>query len=61
MIIIELKKEKDEIVKAAVVVGDAWPPNKAMPTGTECPFVKPDLLFSSVVILSYQFPYFKTT
>ena len=45
-IIIELKKEKVEVIRAAVVVGGACPPNKAVLTSTDGPLVKPDFLFN---------------
>ena len=48
-IIIELKKEK-EVIRAAIVVSYASPPNKVVPSGIDDPPVKPDH--------SYEFFYY---
>ena len=49
-IIIELKKEKDEVMRAAIVVGNAWLSNKVVPTGTDDPPVKPDISHNSIIL-----------
>ena len=40
---------------AAVVVSDAWPPNKVVPKDTDGSPAKSDLSYNSIVILSFPF------
>ena len=43
----------DEIIRIAVVVGDAWSSNKVVSNNTDCSPVKLDLQINEFVIISF--------
>ena len=52
VLILEFESKKKKVIRAAVVIGDAWPSHKVVLTDTEGPLVKPDLSYNDSVIIS---------